>query len=356
MALVPAICTQCGAQLEVDNTQEAAICKYCGTPFIVEKAINQYTTNITNNFDNAIIHMEGFDCENLLELAQFAYESKNYASAMESCDKILSVDTKNYKAWMLKAQCAGWIDSSINNPKCYEALQTAKKAIELMPDSEKQKAATDLQNSVCLQTMALINIYSRASSMFQAANMAKLALFINTYIEALKLPYVKANVLEKNADIIIKKLSKSEDYGEALFYEYVKRVQKEFNQYHVYADMIAEIRDRGKKENEIQYWKDYPDVLASQKSTFLAEAEEEYSEWETVRDKYLNLKERLVNAQNLVKQNQFKMFGEGGKIRKENEKIILDIKREILYLEDDYNHRKKNVAFLENKLQFLKTS
>lgn len=49
MALVPAICTQCGAQIEVDNTHEAGICKFCGTPFITEKAINQYSTvhNVT---------------------------------------------------------------------------------------------------------------------------------------------------------------------------------------------------------------------------------------------------------------------------------------------------------------------
>lgn len=38
----PAICTQCGATLEVDSRQEAAVCIYCKTPFIVEKAINNY--------------------------------------------------------------------------------------------------------------------------------------------------------------------------------------------------------------------------------------------------------------------------------------------------------------------------
>ena len=41
--LVPAICTQCGARLEVDPTQDAAVCKYCNTPFIVEKAIQNFS-------------------------------------------------------------------------------------------------------------------------------------------------------------------------------------------------------------------------------------------------------------------------------------------------------------------------
>ena len=47
MGFVAAICTACGATLQVDSTHDAAICKYCGTPFIVEKAINNY--NVTNH-------------------------------------------------------------------------------------------------------------------------------------------------------------------------------------------------------------------------------------------------------------------------------------------------------------------
>ncbi len=36
MPLVAAKCTQCGANIEVDNTKEAGIYKYCGTAFITE--------------------------------------------------------------------------------------------------------------------------------------------------------------------------------------------------------------------------------------------------------------------------------------------------------------------------------
>ncbi|MBD5135728.1 MAG: leucine-rich repeat domain-containing protein [Lachnospiraceae bacterium] len=49
MGLVAAKCTQCGANIEVDDTKEAGICKYCGTAFIIEKAITNYNTYITNN-------------------------------------------------------------------------------------------------------------------------------------------------------------------------------------------------------------------------------------------------------------------------------------------------------------------
>ena len=50
MPLVKAQCTNCDGILEVDPSKDAAICPHCGTPYIVEKAINHYnTTNTVNN-------------------------------------------------------------------------------------------------------------------------------------------------------------------------------------------------------------------------------------------------------------------------------------------------------------------
>lgn len=51
MALVPAKCTQCGASIEVDPSQEAGICRSCGTAFITEKVIKNYNTL---NVDNSV--------------------------------------------------------------------------------------------------------------------------------------------------------------------------------------------------------------------------------------------------------------------------------------------------------------
>lgn len=42
MAFVEAKCPNCGGVLQVNESNEAAICTYCGTPFITEKAINSY--------------------------------------------------------------------------------------------------------------------------------------------------------------------------------------------------------------------------------------------------------------------------------------------------------------------------
>ena len=49
MPLVAAKCTQCGANIEVNPSQDAGICPHCGTAYVTEKVIKNY---ITNNYTN----------------------------------------------------------------------------------------------------------------------------------------------------------------------------------------------------------------------------------------------------------------------------------------------------------------
>ncbi len=61
MRFVPATCTKCGAALDVDPSQDAAVCPYCDTAFIVEKAINNYNIEHANieHVDNVTVDMKG---------------------------------------------------------------------------------------------------------------------------------------------------------------------------------------------------------------------------------------------------------------------------------------------------------
>ena len=65
MGFIPAKCTQCGAEITVDDTKDAGICKYCGTAFVTEKAINNYNTYITNDYEGATINVVKGDASNL---------------------------------------------------------------------------------------------------------------------------------------------------------------------------------------------------------------------------------------------------------------------------------------------------
>ena len=54
MPLVPAKCPECGGNVVVDSEKDTWICDFCKTPFVVEKAINNFNTinNVTNNVTN----------------------------------------------------------------------------------------------------------------------------------------------------------------------------------------------------------------------------------------------------------------------------------------------------------------
>lgn len=54
MAIVECKCPSCGAPLKVNNDEDAAICEYCGKPFIVEKAINVGRDYIKNQTINEV--------------------------------------------------------------------------------------------------------------------------------------------------------------------------------------------------------------------------------------------------------------------------------------------------------------
>lgn len=96
MALVPAICSQCGGKILVDDTHEAGICEYCGTAFITEKVINNYQNTI--NVENATINVSGLDAENLLLRAKAFEAENNQEKAIEYYNKVLDIDINNVEA------------------------------------------------------------------------------------------------------------------------------------------------------------------------------------------------------------------------------------------------------------------
>lgn len=146
MPLVAAKCTQCGANIEVDDTKEAGICKYCGTAFITEKAINNYNTYITNNnsFAGANINVVGGDVDNLIELAKNALEINNEKDTLKYCEKALEINVKSAEAWFIKMQGEKIrvmkAPISIENAKSIEAISVAgNNSIKYENDTNREK-------------------------------------------------------------------------------------------------------------------------------------------------------------------------------------------------------------------------
>ncbi len=79
MAKVPAKCTQCGANIEIDDAADAGICPYCGTAFVTQKAINNYNTYVT-----AHITVDGKDADEMFGLVGAAKLNE----AKEKCRRL----------------------------------------------------------------------------------------------------------------------------------------------------------------------------------------------------------------------------------------------------------------------------
>lgn len=179
MPLVVAKCTQCGANIEVDDTKEAGICKYCGTAFITEKAINNYNTYITNNyttnnnFAGANVTMVNADINGLLanakkelllhnwknanvyldeikkadanaiQLISDLFKETNVLEAVkelwkqspdskqtkESLDEIVAYDSQNIDVWLFMIETSNWAK---------DIISYGNKAIALAPENNKE--------------------------------------------------------------------------------------------------------------------------------------------------------------------------------------------------------------------------
>lgn len=142
MAFVPATCTQCGAAIEVDDTHEAGVCKYCGTAFVTEKVINHYHN--TFNIQHATIQGAPTE-ENLILRAKKFEEEGNIDKAIEYYNRVLDLNINSIEANI------GLLIINLrilqNNGDLDGALTCAKKILEYDPEQiEAKKIISDLTN------------------------------------------------------------------------------------------------------------------------------------------------------------------------------------------------------------------
>ncbi len=100
MPLISAKCTQCGAPLEVDSAKDAAICPFCNTPFIVEKAINYYnTTNVTNIEAGVVQVQSGETQDTLAQSGETFIKFNDYDSAKAMFEKLTNTYPFDARGW-----------------------------------------------------------------------------------------------------------------------------------------------------------------------------------------------------------------------------------------------------------------
>ena len=95
MPIVEAKCTNCGAALQVDNTKDAAVCPYCQTPFIIEKAINNY--NISNNITAGTVNIIGGNSADFEIRAGTLLKYNGAATDVVIPNSVTSIDKEAFK-------------------------------------------------------------------------------------------------------------------------------------------------------------------------------------------------------------------------------------------------------------------
>lgn len=131
MGLIAAKCTQCAADIEVDDTKEAGICKFCGTAFITEKVINNYKINAENvvvNSDN--VNISNYDIESALIAIEKLIKSGLYDDAKELTEQIIEKCPYDYRGWWQLAlieynQDGYWFDDNKNYEKALALADNA---------------------------------------------------------------------------------------------------------------------------------------------------------------------------------------------------------------------------------------
>ena len=143
MPLVPAICTQCGAILEVDPNREAAICKYCDTPFITEKAINNYNTTYVTNIGHLhadVVHInDDRSRDSRVKSGETFLKFNDYTSAEEVFSKLTKECPYDYRGWwgLVRVYSRKFTDFSIGRPELSKMKSMYDKACTVATPQEK---------------------------------------------------------------------------------------------------------------------------------------------------------------------------------------------------------------------------
>lgn len=239
MGLIAAKCTQCGANIEVDDSKEAGICKYCGTAFITEKAIINYNTYITNNnnFSGANINIVGRDIKNFLEIGNNSLKARNGKEAFEYANKALEIKADSSDAWLMKMKALEYI-GTIGDPRVGEIVTCGKNAIQYAFSDKKEETEKEvykyyLSRALSLLVIATDQINNDIKELKHQAIKLRITNNSNTVELMDRLTY-DALIL-KNA-VPKKKILNREEYEE----EYQNFVKAIANQYVKYSKALIE--------------------------------------------------------------------------------------------------------------------
>ena len=167
MSLVKAQCPNCNGFLEVDNSKDAAVCPFCNTPYIVEKAIQNITNNINNRYyiNNATFSNKETE-ESYIERGVTFINLNELEKAQEVFKDFSDKYPANYKSWLglcvVEYKLYHGIDSRIIENATNTAPEEEKNMISdltlFSEDDENELISNEMQDALDTKQKALDGI------------------------------------------------------------------------------------------------------------------------------------------------------------------------------------------------------
>lgn len=99
MPLVKAVCTNCGGSLDVDSSQKAAICPHCKQAYIVEEAINNYTTHVEHLYADNVTINDDRTAAARLEAGEANLKLRHWPEAEKVFIEVCDLTPQDYRGW-----------------------------------------------------------------------------------------------------------------------------------------------------------------------------------------------------------------------------------------------------------------
>jgi len=135
-----------------------ATCNGCGMKYTQER-MQEKIQEVRGASKGATSTTAGPSMENLRELAGHALDSGNLYEAETYASRIIEADPRDYRAWIVKGQAAGW-QSSLREMRILEAANCFAKAVELAPDAEREQVEDHVSDQIGRLATAIINMRS----------------------------------------------------------------------------------------------------------------------------------------------------------------------------------------------------
>ena len=305
MSLVPAKCPECGGNVVVDNEKEAWVCDFCKTPFIVEKAVNNFNTinNVTNNINANVVNI--VNSSGIIEEVKELRDRITMLKALKEDGYEKSINDALYEFYEL----------SQNNSNVFEVhVEYANVLLDIFEEAiTKKRRMTCFRNTSPLSI--LLKEYNKARYLNEAECIDLSKRIVEFYDSLFDLICIPSRSITELVDETTK-LMKSDHYKDIVFesyknsytYSYLnpfaddfifnKRYPKEYE--HIFQSKIAPILE---KSSQSHFEMVYGNIAMIRYNYY----DEGYSNW---GNKVILLKNSVTNEEEvnaIVKLNEGKV-------------------------------------------------